>query len=130
MALDPDDPNPAYQLGRLFAVLENAFRLANPKSERSLADGHYRLASTQPGAAMPRLLATAQHHLSAIRRADKGELAHVIGKDIEDITARLGTAFPRVLNTSDQGQFALGYYHQRGYRRPTTTESSTEIKEV
>jgi CRISPR-associated protein Csd1 len=87
MSLDPDNPSPAYQLGRLFEVLDYAFRCANPKSERTLADAHYRLASTQPRAAMPRLLATAQHHLSAIRRADKRGLAHVIGTSIEDISA-------------------------------------------
>jgi CRISPR-associated protein Csd1 len=129
MSLDPDNLSPAYQLGRLFAVLENAFRVANPKSERSLADAYYRLASTQPGAAMPRLLATVQHHLSAIRRAEKGGLAYVIGTNIEEITAHLGTTFPHVLNTSEQGQFALGYFHQRGYRKAKTADSSSELQE-
>jgi CRISPR-associated protein Csd1 len=127
MSLDPDNPSRAYQLGRLFAVLEYAFWCANPESERSLADAHYRMASTQPGAAMPRLLATAQHHLSAIRRADKVRLAQFIDTSIEDITAHLDTAFPRVLNTSEQGQFALGYFHQRRNRR--ATDSSTEGQE-
>ena len=126
MALDPDNPSPAYQLGRLFAVLENAYRLANPGSERTLADAHYRMASTQPGAAFPHLLATAQHHLSAIRRAGKGGLAYVIGQDIEGITARL-TTFPRALNSAQQGEFALGYYHQREHRRTKkTTDTDTE----
>jgi CRISPR-associated protein Csd1 len=78
---------------------------------------------------MPRLLATAQHHLSALRRADKVGLARFIGTSIEDITAHLGTAFPRVLNTSEQGQFALGYFHQRGYRKAKLTDSSTEVQE-
>ncbi len=130
MALDPDNPRPAYQLGRLFAVLENAYRLANPGSERTLAEGHYRMASTQPGAAFPGLLATAQHHLSAMRRADKGGLAHVIGKDIEGITAHLGATFPRAFNIAEQGEFALGYYHQREYRKPKTADTNTEAQEA
>jgi CRISPR-associated protein Csd1 len=127
MALDPDNPSPAYQLGRLFAVLENVYRLANPGSERTLADAHYRMSSTQPGAAFPHLLATAQHHLSAIRRAGKGGLAYVIGKDIEDITARL-TTFPRALNSAQQGEFALGYYHQREHRGKKTADTNTEAQ--
>ena len=128
MALDPDNPSSAYQLGRLFAVLENAYRLANPGSERSLADGHYRMASTQPGAAYPGLLATSQHHLSAMRRADKGGLAHVIGKEIEEITGHLETSFPRRLNSVEQGQFALGYYQQRGYRKPKASDNDTDTE--
>ena len=128
MALDPDNPSPAYQLGRLFAVLDNVFRLANPGSERALADGHYRMASTQPGAAFPGLLATSQHHLSAMRRADNGGLAHVKGRQIEEITGHLGTAFPRNLSSVEQGQFALGYYQQRGYRKPKTTDTDTDTE--
>jgi CRISPR-associated protein Csd1 len=127
MALDPDNQSSAYQLGRLFAVLENVYRLANSGSERTLADGHYRMASTQPEAAFPGLLATSQHHLSAMRRADKGGLAHVIGRDIEEITGHLGTTFPKTLNSVEQGQFALGH---RGYRKPKTTDTDTEGEEA
>jgi CRISPR-associated protein Csd1 len=122
MALDTENPSTAYQLGRLFAVLGSAYRRANPDSEVDLANGSYRQASTQPAAAFPRLLATAQHHLSAIRRAGKVGLAIAVSKEIEEIAARLGTTFPASLNVADQGRFALGYYHQKGYRKPATTE--------
>jgi CRISPR-associated protein Csd1 len=125
MAFDPDTPNPAYQLGRLFAVLCNVYRLANPFSKSGLADSAYRMASMQPAVAFPRLLATAQHHFSAIRRAGKGGLAFVIGKDIEEITARVGCEFPKVLNVADQGRFALGYYHQRRVRKPAADTTTT-----
>jgi CRISPR-associated protein Csd1 len=57
-------------------------------------------------------------------------LAFVIGKDVEEITARLGPMFPRVLNTSDQGRFALGYFHQRGYRRKKALDENTESEET
>ena len=114
MALDPENANAAYQLGRLFAVLDRAFRAANPKSKRTLSDGHYRLASTQPAAAFPRLLATAQHHLATLRRENNGGLAYGLNKDIEGITSRIDASFPRALHTTDQGRFSIGYYHQRG----------------
>ena len=63
-----------------------------------------------------------------MRRADKGGLAHVIGRDLEEITGHLGTAFPKNLNSVEQGQFALGYYQQRGYRKPKTTDTDTDTK--
>jgi CRISPR-associated protein Csd1 len=118
MALNADDPSQAYQLGRLFAVLDRIYRAANPGSERALADSHYRMASTQPAAAYPRLLATAQHHLAAIRREGKGGLAYVLGKELEAIAGHLGSEFPPVLRVTDQGRFALGFYHQRSFRKP------------
>lgn len=124
MALEPDNPSVPYQLGRLLAVLGNAYRLANPESDGGPAENSYRMAATQPGAAFPRLLATARHHLSAIRRNGKGGLAHVIDAEIGDISARIGSEFPRVLNVADQGRFALGFYHQRNHRK--TTSDKTE----
>jgi CRISPR-associated protein Csd1 len=130
MSLDPDDPSPAYQLGRLFAVLDRVYRAANPGSERTLADGHYRLASTQPAAAFPRLLATTQHHLAAIRREGKGGLAHVLRGDIEAIAGRLGSEFPPLLPVADQGRFALGYYHQRGVRKASEAHDNNDSKET
>src|SRR5262249_10323389 len=129
MSLDPEDPSAAYQLGRLFAVLDRVYRAANPGSERTLADGHYRMASTQPAAAFPRLLATAQHHLATIRREGKGGFAHVLRTDIESITGRLGSALPSLLPVADQGRFALGYYHQRGVRKTTDPNGTTDNEE-
>jgi hypothetical protein len=59
-----------YQLGRLFAVLENAHRRANPAANAH--SGRALPAGIDPTwAAFPGLLATSQYHLSAIRPADK-----------------------------------------------------------
>jgi CRISPR-associated protein Csd1 len=125
MALDPDNPSTAYQLGRFFAVLERIYRAANPNSERTLADTHYRMACTQPAAAFPRLRATAQHHLAAIRRDSKGGLAFVLDRDLADIASRIGVEFPPTLRVADQGRFALGYDHQRTVRKVSDTTAVT-----
>ena len=125
MALDPDNPSTAYQLGRFFAVLERIYRAANPNSERTLADTHYRMACTQPAAAFPRLRATAQHHLAAIRRDGKGGLAFVLDRDLADIAGRIGVEFPPTLRVADQGRFALGYDHQRTFRKVSDTTAVT-----
>ena len=63
-----------------------------------------------------------------MRRADKRRIAHAIERDIEEITGHLGTAFPKSLNSVEQGEFALGYYQQRGYRKPRTAEINTDTK--
>ena len=56
------------------------------------------------------------HHLSALRRSNKGGLAHWFDSEIDAILAGVDTAFPRSLRLEDQGRFALGYHHQRERR--------------
>ena len=110
VSLAPDEPNKAYQLGRLFAVLEAAQRQALGKLNASIRDRYFGAASATPASVFPLLLRGAQNHLGRLRKDGKGGW---IEREIEDILDKLTLDLPRALPLAEQGRFAVGYYHQR-----------------
>jgi CRISPR-associated protein Csd1 len=109
VSLDLANPDPAYRLGRLFAVLERAQEMASPGLNATIRDRYYGAASTTPLVVFPRLLTLKNHHVAKIeatgRRAWIERLVGEIVDGIPEIPAHL--ALPA------QGAFAIGYYHQR-----------------
>ncbi|MBU4365519.1 MAG: type I-C CRISPR-associated protein Cas8c/Csd1 [Kiritimatiellae bacterium] len=107
MSLDVEKKEPAYRLGRLFAVLEKVQGEAIGKA--TIRGSFYSAASATPCVVFPRLLRTYQHHLAN----PKIEVGLKIGRErlVQEILAPL-TSFPAHLNLAEQGLFALGYYHQ------------------
>lgn len=109
VSLDPTRPEPAYQLGRWFALLEKVQRDALGESlNTTIKNSFYTAASATPAAVFPRLIQGSQHH---INRIDSRGLRVTREKQIQEIASRLD-AFPRRLNPEEQGLFHLGYYHQ------------------
>jgi len=106
MSLDKESTNPAYRLGRLFAVLEKAQKDAIPGANTTIKDRFYGSASATPSVVFPQLIRLAQHHLQ------KAEYGGRTDKMIEEIMQGIGK-FPSHLSLEDQGTFAIGYYHQR-----------------
>lgn len=107
MALDKENKNPAYLLGRLFAVLEKAQQDAlGAGINATIKDRFFGSASATPKVVFPQLLRLAQHHI------EKAEYGRMRDKQIEEILADL-TEFPAHLSLDEQGLFAIGYYHQR-----------------
>lgn len=122
MSLDADRPDPAYQMGRLFAVLEKTQEDALPHINATIKDRYFGAASATPGNVFPRLIRLSQHHLGRLERPSR--IYHE--RQIQEITAHLDT-FATHLNLQDQGLFALGYYHQRKalFTKRTPDSSST-----
>lgn len=110
VSLAPDEPNKAYQLGRLFAVLETAQRMALGKINATIRDRYFGAASATPASVFPLLLRGAQNHLARLRKEGKDKW---IEREIEDILDKLTPDLPRSLPLAEQGRFAVGYYHQR-----------------
>ncbi len=106
--LNPDRPETAYQLGRLFAALEKAQEDALPGLNATIKDRYFGSASATPGAVFPRLIRMDQHHLGKLEGGAKVNSE----KRIQEICGRID-AFPGHLDMVGQGLFALGYYHQR-----------------
>jgi len=108
MSLDTTRTDTAYLLGRLFAVLEKTQQDALPEINATIRDRFYSAASATPGAVFARVLRTYQHHLGKL---DGG---HKIVRErlVQDIMSGMN-GFPAHLNLQQQGQFAIGYYHQR-----------------
>ena len=114
VSLDPDFPKPAYQLGRLFAVLEAAQREALGRNvNATVADRYYGAASATPARVFGPLLRGARTHISTAERLRRG---FWIAPRLEGIMARLPPELPRTLRLEDQGLFAIGYYHERAFR--------------
>lgn len=136
--LNGDTLHPGYLCGRLLAVLEDAQGwAADGQLNTTLVDRNYTAAATAPASALPRLLNQAQTaHIPKIRRKSGGGSADWLSEQIEDVLTGLdaGTGFPRTLSNEEQGQFALGFYHQRAEIRrrrreradATTDDSSQE----
>lgn len=124
MSLDREHPNIAYQLGRLFAVLETAQRMALGKVNASIRDRYFGAASATPASVFPLLLRGVQNHLGKLRKDGKGGW---IEREIEDILDVVGIDLPRSLPLAEQGRFAIGYYHQRKTQFAGRPEIAAEI---
>jgi CRISPR-associated protein Csd1 len=115
--LDPDLKDPAYLCGRLLAVFERLQFFALGDVNATVVDRYYGTASTAPASVFPRLVRSAEQHLSKLH-GEKTGLAVNMQKEIEQVSADLPPMFPLTLSLRDQGRFALGFYHQRAdYRR-------------
>jgi CRISPR-associated protein Csd1 len=106
--LDHNRPDPAYRLGRLFAVLEKTQEEASPGLNATIRDRYYGAASSTPVAVFTTLLRLKNHHLGKLKPGRAVQMEKLIG----EIVAGLDD-FPRQLALPEQGRFALGYYHQR-----------------
>lgn len=107
MSLDIERRDPAYRLGRLFALLEKAQKDAtNPTA--TIRDRYFGAASAMPAAVFPQLLRLGQHHISNPKAEYGGYTDKLIAEVVDGIDE-----LPNHLSLEDQGLFTLGYYHQR-----------------
>lgn len=109
VALDIENTNVGYRLGRLFACLEKIQEDANPGINATIRDRFYGAASANPVTVFPQLLKLKNHHLAklenqAYKRTHEIRLTEIIGG--------LTTEMPSHLSIDEQARFAIGYYHQ------------------
>lgn len=107
VSLNEASTNPAYILGRLFAVYEAAQQNANPGINATIRDRYFNSAAAMPASVFPVLNNLYQKHL---RKLDGGmrvyfEQQVTSLKDVLD-------GYPARMTLAQQGAFDLGYYHQ------------------
>jgi len=130
VALDPENDDPGYLLGRLFATYEYVQTQAlGDNVNATIRDQYYGAASATPRSIFPLLQRKATHHLSRLRKEKPGlsvNLDRKIGEICE--LAQPEALFPAMLNPRRQALFAIGYYHQRNdfYR---SREDAQKIEE-
>ncbi len=112
VSLNEDSTNYAYNLGRLFSVLEQIQDAANPNINTTITDKYFTSASATPGIVFPVLINLAQNHL---RKLDDGKRIY-LSKLLGSIMDNLGESYPSRMNLPQQGSFQLGYYHQKQAR--------------
>ena len=114
VSLDRENPDAAYQLGRMFALAEIAQRMALGKVNATIRDRYFGAASATPAGVFPLILRGMQNHLSRLRKDGKGGF---IERELEQVFERVAPErFPRSLPLERQGLFVIGYYHQRRAR--------------
>lgn len=106
VALNPDNPNPAYRLGRLFALLERAQEIASGGNlNATIRDRFYGAASASPVTVFSRLLTLKNHHVAKFDRpGDRIFIERSLGEVMSGIDS-----FPAHLTLAEQGLFAVGY---------------------
>lgn len=111
VSLDVQNVNIGYRLGRLFAVLEKIQEAANPGLNTTIRDRFYSSASSMPTSVFGNLMRLSNHHLSKLRKEKPGYAVN-LEKLMQEVVSGV-SSFPAHLSLDDQGQFAIGYYHQR-----------------
>ena len=110
VALDKENTDSAYRLGRLFATLEKIQEEANPGINSTIKDRYYGAASSNPVSVFSTLLKLSNHHLAKLEnRGRRTNFEKLLNEIMTDIRPDLPTS----LSLPDQGKFAVGYYHQR-----------------
>ena len=111
VSLDKENKNTGYRLGRLFAVLEKIQEAANPGLNATIKDRFFASASSAPVTVFGNLMRLSQHHLSKLKKEKFGYAVNLEKLLLEVVDGI--SVFPAHLSLDDQGQFAIGYYHQR-----------------
>lgn len=137
MRSDPDDPNPARRLGRLFAIIERAQRAAlGDEINATVVDKYLGAACATPGRVLPTLVVAARNH--HIARLGKGHadakwikdsdharrVARGLDRDLGRLMAQFDDGMPMQLSAEEQGLFLVGYYQERWGKTADASEAA------
>jgi CRISPR-associated protein Csd1 len=124
LTMNEQSTNPAYLLGRLFAVLEKAQAEAIGNVNASIKDRYFTSACASPRTVFPILLRLSQHHIA---KAEHGRASDRRIQGILDLLEMERNPIPARLTLDEQGVFILGYYHQRAdFYKPKDKQEPSE----
>jgi len=123
--LNEEHPHPAYQCGRLMAVLAGLQHSALGDVGAGVVQRYYAAASSTPALVLGRLIRNAQFHLGKLEHERPGLAVWHVRK-IAEITQRLKDSIPRTLDLEEQSLFALGYYQQMAQKKSDTSVEGKE----
>lgn len=103
----------AYVCGQIFAKLESIQHAALGDRNAGIRERYFTYAMTSPAAAFGRLFNLNSKHFTKLK-SDKPGLAVTLDKELQTLCKDVNIlSFPAMFSLEQQGQFAIGYYHQR-----------------
>lgn len=125
MTLNPENTNPAYLCGRLFAVLEKIqAEAAGSELNRTIKDSYFSSASSRPALIMPRLIDLSNYHMKKLSVGRAVQFSNLIS----EIMNKFDDEFPSNLSLTDKGKFQIGYFQQNTvfYTKKDKPEAATD----
>lgn len=103
----------AYICGELFAKLESIQYAALGDRNAGIREKYFTYAMTSPLAAFGRLFNLSSKHFTKLKNEKPG-LAVTMDKELQGLCKGIDiNKFPPMFRLEEQGQFAIGYYHQK-----------------
>lgn len=103
----------AYICGQIFAKLEHIQYKALGDRNAGIREKYFTYAMTTPAAAFGRLFNLNSKHLTKLKSEQPGTAVN-LDKDLQTLCGEIDILkFPQQFLLEEQGQFAIGYYHQK-----------------
>ncbi len=103
----------AYVCGQIFAKLEGIQYAALGQVNAGIREKYFTYAMTTPAAAFGRLFNLSSKHFTKLKSQKPG-LAVNLDKELQKLCKDIDIlSFPQFFQLEEQGQFAIGYYHQK-----------------
>jgi CRISPR-associated protein Csd1 len=103
----------AYICGQIFAKIESIQYAALGEKNAGIREKFFTYAMTTPAAAFGRLFNLSSKHFTKLKHEKPG-LAVKLDKELQEMCGDIDiNKFPAMFRLEEQGQFAIGYYHQR-----------------
>ncbi|MFR9592903.1 MAG: type I-C CRISPR-associated protein Cas8c/Csd1, partial [Rikenellaceae bacterium] len=110
MALNTQNTNTGYLLGRMLAIVERAQTASQPGVNYTIKDQTYATMSVTPAALYNRVFSLSVNYFRRIpRQGTQVYLKNLLSEVADKISI---DGVPMRLSLEDQGRFALGYQHQ------------------
>ena len=112
-SLSQDDRPVAYVCGQIFAKLESIQYAAHGELNSGIREKYFTYFMTLPSAAIGRLFNLNSKHFTKLK-GDKPGLAITLDKELQNLCRDINIEkLPQTFSLEEQGQFAIGYYHQK-----------------
>lgn len=103
----------AYVCGQIFAKLEHIQYKALGDRNAGIREKYFTYAMTTPAAAFGRLFNLHSKHLTKLKNEQPGTAVN-LDKELQELCKDIDILkFPQQFLLEEQGQFAIGYYHQK-----------------
>lgn len=118
----------AYVCGQIFAKLESFQFAALGDRNAGIRERYFTYAMTSPSSAFGQLFKLNSKHYKKLKNEKPG-LAVNMDKELQELCKDVEiNSFPGTFTLEEQGQFAIGYYHQRQIQFSSKTQKETEEK--